>query len=79
MAILKVKGSWPVSNLKGWIKKFKDVESADAVAWMSNRDFEPPEMTKEEKAAAREAKRNALKLEKALAKEAKKNEEAHNA
>ena len=74
MAILKVKGSWPVSNLKGWIKKFKDVESTDAIAWMTNRDFEPVEMSKEEKAAAREAKKEAIKLEKKALKEATKSE-----
>jgi hypothetical protein len=50
MAIVVTKGSWQVQNLRGVMKRFMDVESDEARAWMSNRD---EEVEKKEGAAKR--------------------------
>jgi hypothetical protein len=36
------KGSWNITNLKGINRVFKEADSPDAIAWMSNRDDKAP-------------------------------------
>ena len=67
--VMVVKGAWKIQNLRGVFKSFKNHESDEARAWMSNRDEEVIRVPKEPKVPKVESPE---KLASRLKREAKK-------
>lgn len=59
MNMHRIKGTWTISNLKGWVKTFSSAEQAAAIAWAKDRTDPPTkaELDRQWRANVAEAER----------------------
>jgi hypothetical protein len=65
-APMETKGKWNIGNMNGVMKSFHSPDSAEAHAWMRNKDAAPPSKeTRQQIAAAKKADADAERAERA--------------